>query len=202
MRLSIRLPFLIVMTLAACQTQPVLVRLTPTSNEPSEPQSSPIQFASSTPFPPTIPGSKFPSATNLPAPLDDERVLAIAILPFADRAFCNWQILGKNKQEVYAWVFCQMMDFPNSASSTPVVIKIDTDGHYSQVLYCEAEELTLELLPAAVRKRVIERETELDALTKRMAERQVDPSLPPLIITAGALEVQPNPPLPTRTPIF
>ena len=41
---------------------------------------------------------------------------------------------------------------------------------------------------------------DLDALMQRMAERQADPSLPPLIITAGALDVPPNPPLPTHTP--
>ena len=200
MRLSRLLAFLMAMTLVACQTLPVLVTPTSTSNKPSDTQSSPTHFTPPTPIPPTQPAPKLPPATKLPAPLDDERVLARAILPFADIAFCNWQILGKNTQEVYAWVFCQMMDFPNSATSTPVVIKIDAAGHYSQVVYFEAEELTLELLPAAVRKRVIEGDVELDALTKRMAERLVDPSLPPLIITTGALDVPPNPPLPTHTP--
>ena len=200
MRLSRLLAFLMAMTLVACQTLPVLVTSTSTTNGPSDTQSSPTHFTSPTPITPTQPAPTLPPATKLPAPLDDERVLARAILPFANIAFCNWQVLGKNTQEVYAWVFCQMMDFPNSATSTPVVIKIDAAGHYSQVVYFEAEGLTLELLPAAVRKRVIESDFELDALTKRMAERLVDPSLPPLIITTGALDVPPNPPLPTRTP--
>jgi WD40 repeat protein len=131
---------------------------------------------------------------------DEERVLARAILPFADGSFCNWQVLGKNAQEVYAWVMCQMSDFPNSAAAGPVIIKLDAQGRYGQVVQSESEAVILEQLPAEVRKRILEPDFDTSALQQRMTERLADPSLPPLVITAGALDVPPAPPLPTHTP--
>lgn len=142
----------------------------------------------------------FPSPTATPASPDDEQALAKATFPSGDQVLCNWQILGKNEQELYAWVFCQMVAAPHGATSAPVVIKLNPNGHYSQLILYEDEASTLELFPAAVRKRAVDQDFDFTALTKRMIERLADPTLPPLIITAGALDVPPNPPLPTHTP--
>jgi WD40 repeat protein len=182
------LPAILLSVLTACGSSPQPV--TTSAPEISTPTRAPTQ-----------PATAFPTATSQPQSLqDEERVLARAILPFADGALCNWQILGKNAQEVYAWVMCQMSEFPNSAAAGPVIIKLDAQGHYGQVVQSESEPVILELLPAAVQKRVLDTDFEPSPLQQRMTERLADPSQPPLVITAGALEVPPPPPLPTPTP--
>ena len=172
-------PVALLWMLTACGTLPDnQLTSTPSRSAPQPPTSRPVL---PTPSQTVLAGLTATPTLMLP---DDEQALAKAAFPSGDRVLCNWQILGKNEQELYAWVFCQMVAPPHGTTSAPVVIKLNANGHYGQVILYEDEASTLELFPAVVRKRVLDQDFDFNSLNKRMNERLATPSLPPLIITA------------------
>lgn len=190
------IPVVLIGMLTACGTLPGN-QATSTQSRTAPPPVT-ARLALSTP---TLTAIPLATATPTPMPPNDEQMLAKATFPSGGPVLCNWQILGKNEQELYAWVFCQMIAPPHGTTSAPVLIKLNANGHYGQVILYEDAVSTLELFPAAVRKLAIDQDFDFNLLNTRMNERLANPSLPPLIITVGALDVPPNPPLPTHTPV-
>src|SRR5690242_13239995 len=111
---------ILLLLLAGCSMLPTTKNPEPTQESPTATATKRSVLSSPTvTIEPTITGQP-PRPSGLTA---DEQVLAKAIMPFADWALCNWQVLGHNSKELYAWTFCQMVGGYESAASIPVVVK-------------------------------------------------------------------------------
>ena len=185
--------------LAGCSMLPTEARLQPTKEEPTATVTMPSVSASpSARFMPTITGQP-PRPSGLTA---DEQVLAKAIMPFADWALCNWQVLGHNTKELYAWTLCQMVGGYESAASVPVVIKLDSAGHFQSVVLPRDGSYYGEsirgMFPVVLHERILNHKVDSNALQAGIASRRADLSLPPVILTANDQVL--DSPLPTVIP--
>ena len=190
---------ILLLLLAGCAMPPTMAYPEPTRGEPTASVTlTPVSASPTVTILPTITGQP-PRPSGLST---DEQVLAKAIMPFADWALCNWQILGHNSKELYAWTFCQMVGGYESVASIPVVIKLDTEGHFQSVILPKDGtyygESIRAMFPAVLHERVLHNQVDLGTLQAGIASRRADLSIPPVILTSDDQVL--DPPLPTIAP--
>jgi len=104
-----------------------------------------------------------------------------------DQGLCEWEIWGQQGNEVYVWAECQITDLATgTATSAPAVIRLAEHGSLAEVVMPDKGLGNIrDLFPEDVLARIFNNEFDAVKAMQHIAQRRVDPSIPPLIVEQG-----------------
>jgi|GEM_PF-3928790 len=104
-----------------------------------------------------------------------------------DQGLCEWEIWGQQGNEVYVWAECQVTDSAEgTATSAPAVVRLAEDGSIAEVVMPDEGWGNIrDLFPEDVLARIFDNEFDAVKAMEHIAQRRVDPSIPPLIVEQG-----------------
>lgn len=136
-----------------------------------------------TPAPPTA----ILTHDTLPRWKQYESALAKAILPKEYRGLCEWEILGRQKNEVYVWAICASSP-AGAKGSVPAVIILGDDGNIQEVKIpgdgMDYSRDIRKLFPPEIQGKVFDFHSHL-ATEESFEKRFTDRTLPPQIVISG-----------------
>ena len=120
--------------------------------------------------------------------IEYENALAARFLP-GSKGYCEWEILGHNKQEIYLWAICQtQFSVEGAAMSAPAVIYFDTDGNIKKVKVpkdgSQYGESIRELFPEELHEKIFSHSVDVEIMWDHIQLRHSSPE-PPLIVLEG-----------------
>ena len=120
--------------------------------------------------------------------MEYENALALEILQTSD-AICEWNILEQEKQEVYVWAMCQIINLEiGSAASVPAVIHLGNNGSIEKVqIPGDGTQYGIDIrkmFPPELHDKIFEQSVGIDELWSHLELRQKNPE-PPLIVLSG-----------------
>ena len=146
------------------------------------------------PFPVTPPPAPTRDPSLPPRWVEFERALASVLLgpsgnivPDVSRnqGLCEWEFWGQKGEQVYVWAEC--LNEAGTAVSSPAVIFLSEDGHIKAVVMPQEGWGNIEeLFPDPVLPLIYGNAFDAVASMQRLELRQMDPSIPPLIVEQGA----------------
>ena len=179
-------------TPTAVQVSPPVPSATPLAT-PGGSEKTPTAVLATRPPASATPLSTFSAKLTPTVQVTDEQVLAKALLNTDQNVYCSWMILGYGTQEIYAWVLCELQVEPQSAASVPVVIHLDSAGHYEQVdiprdgnLYAPD---VLRLFPPNVQSDILGQNLTLQGLEWGIAQRKTGVFKVPYVTLAFPMDI-------------
>jgi hypothetical protein len=125
--------------------------------------------------------------------MDYQTALAKTILSYLppEEVLCEWEILGRSGNDVYAWAVCSGKD---GGGSMPTVIHLESDGSVLNVETATSatsnnstwSENIVKLFPPDVREKFAHYQSgRAREMQEHIEWRRTHPEEPPLIILAG-----------------
>ena len=191
-RLAITGLFLLLVSLGSCRSRMSVPDLPGSTALPySTPRSSAARPATSTPATsPTLLTSPSPSPaqTGKPRWQAYQQALASAFLTGSQgriAGLCEWEMLGKRKDQVYLWAMCQAADQPQGqAASAPAVVNLNDQGAITSVELPRDREHyapdVRDMFPDNIQEAIFAHDVPTEVMWEHIQERQKQPE-PPLI---------------------
>ena len=189
--------FLLPISLSSCRSRmsapdlPGSTALVP----PSMPRPSTARPVTSTPATsstllpsPSSSPSPSPVQTGKPRWQTYQQALASALLTGSQGRIegrCEWEILGKRKDQVYVWAMCQAANRPlGQAVSAPAVVNLDEQGTISSIKLPRDGEYyapdVRDMFPEDIQETIFAHDVPTGVMWEHIQERQKQPE-PPLI---------------------
>jgi hypothetical protein len=192
------------------------IALTQTAMPTATPTNTPTALPTATTTPtlePTFPSPPIltPDAIQVERWREYQAELAKLVLsdsgvanPIYADALCEWDILGRSKQEVYVWAICGNF---NSGGKRPAVIYLQTDGSIQKVIAAGFKGLfyNLDLFPADVQTKINLYSSgggRADEMGAHLGYRLTHPEEPPLVVLSVIQTLTPPATATATQPIF